>query len=73
MNNGSTTTSVNFPEVELPMLHHKHRRLLHFHKNVPGVLSKMHGTIAELGVNVSAQYLQTNTSHGAARAGRPDG
>lgn len=89
MNNGSTTSSVNCPEVELPILHHKHRcagpaprhalapmlasltpapdcsRLLHFHKNVPGVLSKMHGLIAELGVNVSAQFLQTDVRHGA--------
>jgi D-3-phosphoglycerate dehydrogenase len=37
----------------------RHHRILHFHRNVPGVLSKMHGAIAELGVNINAEHLQT--------------
>ena len=36
--NGTTITSVNFPEVALPSHPDKHR-LLHIHENVPGVLS----------------------------------
>lgn len=60
MNNGSTTTSVNMPEVELPVLHERHHRILHYHRNVPGVLSKMTRIIAEQGVNVAAQVLQSN-------------
>ncbi len=60
MNNGSTTTAVNMPEVELPMLHEKHHRILHIHRNVPGVLRKMHSIIAEMGVNVAAEYLQSD-------------
>ncbi|HVZ93071.1 MAG TPA: phosphoglycerate dehydrogenase [Phycisphaerales bacterium] len=60
MNNGTTSGSVNFPEVELPLLHDGKHRVLHYHHNVPGVLSKLHGMIAELGVNIFAEYLQSN-------------
>ncbi|MFM9956748.1 MAG: phosphoglycerate dehydrogenase [Phycisphaerales bacterium] len=64
MNNGSTAGSVNFPEVDLPVLHAGHHRILHFHKNVPGVLSKLHKLIADLGVNIAAETLQSNPRHG---------
>ncbi len=64
MNNGSTTTAVNLPEVELPQLHPEMHRILHFHRNVPGVLSEMHRIIADLNVNISAEYLQSNASYG---------
>ncbi len=37
--NGTSTSSVNFPEVALPAHPGKHR-LLHIHRNVPGVLSR---------------------------------
>ena len=63
MNNGSTSTAVNVPEVELPMLHTGNHRVLHFHRNVPGVLSKMHRLMADLGVNITAEYLQSNPRH----------
>ncbi|NRD51386.1 phosphoglycerate dehydrogenase, partial [Corallococcus exiguus] len=36
--NGTSTSSVNFPEVALPAHPGKHR-ILHIHRNVPGVLS----------------------------------
>ncbi len=42
----------------------RHHRILHFHRNVPGVLSKVHGVIAGLGVNISAENLQTNSEVG---------
>ncbi len=42
----------------------RRHRILHFHKNVPGVLSKMHTIIAKLGGNISAEYLQTNQDIG---------
>jgi D-3-phosphoglycerate dehydrogenase len=72
VNNGSTTGAVNVPEVELPEQAHDYadaegdrpHRILHFHRNVPGVLGKMHALIAERGVNVSAEYLRTNESIG---------
>jgi len=42
----------------------RRHRILHFHRNVPGVLSKMHGAIAEIGANIAAEYLQTNADIG---------
>ncbi|MBL8745590.1 MAG: phosphoglycerate dehydrogenase [Phycisphaerae bacterium] len=63
MNNGSTSTAVNVPEVELPMLHKGNHRILHVHRNVPGVLSKLHRLMADLGVNITAEYLQSNPKH----------
>lgn len=52
------------PAPEAPVADRRHHRILHFHRNVPGVLSKMHGLIAELGVNIIAEYLQTNRDVG---------
>lgn len=57
MNNGTTATAVNVPNVQLPRVHADDHRILHFHHNVPGVLSKLHTTIAEMGVNISAEHL----------------
>jgi D-3-phosphoglycerate dehydrogenase len=56
--NGSTTGSVNFPEVELPFVRDSHR-ILNIHRNVPGVLSAINSIIAEMGGNIRAQYLET--------------
>ncbi|MHC4975767.1 MAG: phosphoglycerate dehydrogenase [Planctomycetota bacterium] len=64
MNNGSTTTSLNMPEVDLPVLHEDKHRVLHYHANTPGVLSRLHGLISELGINIHSEYLQTTHSHG---------
>lgn len=61
--NGSTVTSVNFPEVALPSQAGKHR-LLHIHKNVPGVLSEINQVFSTKGLNIAAQYLQTNAEIG---------
>ncbi len=56
--NGSTMTSVNFPEVALPP-HPTCHRILHVHRNVPGVMAAVNGIFSDLGVNVDAQFLQT--------------
>ncbi|WP_136254789.1 phosphoglycerate dehydrogenase [Onishia niordana] len=61
--NGTTITSVNFPEVALPAHPDKHR-LLHIHENVPGVLSEINRVLSEDGINISGQYLQTNEEVG---------
>ncbi|WP_447927310.1 MULTISPECIES: phosphoglycerate dehydrogenase [unclassified Vreelandella] len=61
--NGTTITSVNFPEVALPAHPDKHR-LLHIHDNVPGVLSQINRVLSENGINISGQYLQTNEKVG---------
>ncbi len=61
--NGTSITAVNFPEVALPKLDGKHR-ILHIHQNVPGVLSLINSILSDNGINISAQYLQTNESVG---------
>ena len=63
INNGSTTGSVNFPEVQLPLLKGSHR-LLHVHKNVPGILAKLNNIFAKYNVNITGQYLKTNEQIG---------
>lgn len=60
---GSTLSAVNFPEVAVPLLADKHR-LLHIHKNMPGVLSAINRIFAENGINISAQSLMTNDAIG---------
>jgi len=61
--NGTSITSVNFPEVALPAHPGKHR-ILHIHHNIPGVLSAINQVFAENKINVAAQYLQTNEKVG---------
>ncbi len=62
-NNGSTLGSVNFPEVSLPEHPGKHR-LLHIHRNQPGVLSAINAVFSEQQINIAGQYLQTNPQIG---------
>ncbi|CAN0344056.1 unnamed protein product [Discosporangium mesarthrocarpum] len=61
--NGSSFTAVNFPEVTLPA-HPDNHRLLHIHKNVPGVLSEINRIFSDTGINIASQYLQTNAEVG---------
>jgi len=62
-NNGSTLTAVNFPQVTLPEHPGKHR-LLHIHRNQPGVLSNINGVFSRHGSNIAGQYLQTDAAIG---------
>ena len=55
---GMTLSAVNFPEIALPLTEGQHR-LLHIHKNVPGVLSKINTLFAEQGINIAGQSLMT--------------
>lgn len=55
---GSTTGAVNFPSVEVPVVHGSHR-VLNCHRNVPGVLRAINEIVAELGVNIQRQTLAT--------------
>jgi D-3-phosphoglycerate dehydrogenase len=61
--NGSTLSAVNFPEVSLPE-HTGRSRLLHIHENRPGVLTQINQAFADQGINIAAQYLQTNENIG---------
>ena len=58
-NNGSTVGAVNFPEVSLPE-HPGKRRLLHIHRNQPGVLSAINGVFSGERINIAAEYLNTD-------------
>ena len=64
-NNGSTMTAVNFPEVSLPEHRGKHR-LLHTHRNVPGMLAALNAVLAEAKINIASQYLETSSRVGYA-------
>ncbi|MCB5184942.1 phosphoglycerate dehydrogenase [Methylobacillus gramineus] len=55
---GSTITAVNFPEVAIPQQTGTHR-LLHIHRNVPGVLSAVNSLFARNNINISAQSMMT--------------
>ena len=61
--NGTSTSSVNFPEVALPAHPGKHR-LLHIHRNVPGVLSEINRVFSDNQINISSQFLQTSDTVG---------
>ncbi|EKO4006177.1 phosphoglycerate dehydrogenase [Vibrio fluvialis] len=61
--NGSTLSSVNFPEVSLPE-HRNTSRLLHIHENRPGILTQINTIFAQDGINIAAQYLQTSADIG---------
>lgn len=61
--NGSTQTSVNFPEVALPS-HPNMHRLLHIHENVPGVMTQINQVFSASDINIRSQYLQTNDKIG---------
>ncbi|MDP2149256.1 MAG: phosphoglycerate dehydrogenase [Parvibaculum sp.] len=61
--NGTSTSSVNFPEVALPA-HPGQHRLLHIHRNVPGVLSGINQVFTDNHINIAAQYLQTREDLG---------
>ena len=60
---GSTTLNVNLPTLNLPERPGQ-RRLIHFHQNVPGVLARMNGILAEHGVNIEGQALDTAATTG---------
>lgn len=63
INTGSTTNSVNFPNITLPSLSQAHR-FIHIHKNEPGVLADINNVLADHGINIGGQYLKTNDGIG---------
>ena len=58
INTGSTFNSVNFPNVQLPLLKNAHR-LMHIHHNKPGVLAQISNVLAKHHINVVGQHLKT--------------
>jgi D-3-phosphoglycerate dehydrogenase len=61
--NGSTLSAVNFPEATLPE-HPDSHRLLHIHRNMPGMLSRINDIFSRENINIDGQYLQTNANIG---------
>ncbi|HEY4541324.1 MAG TPA: phosphoglycerate dehydrogenase, partial [Noviherbaspirillum sp.] len=60
---GTTRFSVNFPEI--PHLDKQtESRVLHVHRNEPGVIARMNADFAEAGLNIVAQHLQTRGNVG---------
>src|ERR1700742_610520 len=60
---GMTLGSHTVPPLLLPHQEGTHR-ILHIHKNVPGVLSEINLTLSQHGINILAQYLKTNDEIG---------
>jgi D-3-phosphoglycerate dehydrogenase len=60
---GISTGSHSIPELALPPQEGTHR-ILHIHKNVPGVLSSINNSLASKNINILAQYLKTNDNIG---------
>ena len=60
---GATIGAVNFVEVSLQANSSK-QRFLHIHKNVPGVLREVNNFFTSRGINISAEYLQTEPDIG---------
>ena len=63
INTGSTSNSVNFPNIVLPTLQNAHR-FIHIHLNEPGVLAEINQILANHSLNIVGQYLKTNEKIG---------
>ena len=60
---GSTIGAVNFVGIALQPNCSK-QRFLHIHRNVPGVLKELNAYFSTKGINISAEYLQTDSDIG---------
>jgi D-3-phosphoglycerate dehydrogenase / 2-oxoglutarate reductase len=60
---GTTSLSVNLPGIALPVVSGTYR-LVHLHRNVPGVLASINRVLADHGVNVEGQLLRTKDEFG---------
>ncbi|MFC5285349.1 HAD-IB family phosphatase [Pedobacter alpinus] len=63
INTGTTFRSSNFPNLQLPKIAESHR-LVHIHKNVPGIMSKITKVLAKHNINIVGQFLMTNPQIG---------
>jgi D-3-phosphoglycerate dehydrogenase len=60
---GASTGSHTVPEISLPPQEGTHR-ILHIHRNVPGVLSEINTELSRHRINIVGQYLKTNDAIG---------
>jgi len=63
INNGTSYGSVNFPNVQLQSVKSAHR-LIHTHKNVPGMLAQINQILTKHNCNIIGQTLKTNEEIG---------
>ncbi|MCJ8211879.1 HAD-IB family phosphatase [Mucilaginibacter sp. RS28] len=63
MNEGKTHMSCNFPDLQPPRVNNAHR-LIHIHKNRPGILAKINDVFAQHNINISGEFLVTNPQIG---------
>ncbi|NAY90654.1 phosphoglycerate dehydrogenase [Muricauda sp. JGD-17] len=63
INSGNTVDAVNFPNIRLPKQNKAHR-FLHIHKNVPGIMAKINEVLAKYEMNITGQYLSTDSEVG---------
>ena len=63
INTGNTSSSVNFPKLALPEQSESHR-LIHIHKNEPGVMLEINKIISNYDINIKGQYLKTKGNIG---------
>lgn len=63
INSGNTVDAVNFPNIRLPRQENSHR-FLHIHKNVPGIMANINKVVAKYDLNLTGQYLATDSSVG---------
>ncbi|HKK77400.1 MAG TPA: phosphoglycerate dehydrogenase [Saprospiraceae bacterium] len=63
INTGSTSQSVNMPQVQLSEVKEAHR-VLHIHRNVPNVLASINNILSQNDVNIIGQSLKTNEELG---------
>ncbi|RYE17467.1 MAG: phosphoserine phosphatase, partial [Sphingobacteriaceae bacterium] len=55
--------STNFPNLQLPKIGNAHR-LIHIHKNVPGIMAQINGLFARHEINITGQFLMTREEIG---------
>jgi D-3-phosphoglycerate dehydrogenase len=58
LQSGATSLSINLPQLALPEVI-GHHRIVHIHRNTPGVLAAINSRLASGGVNIDYQYLGT--------------
>ena len=63
LNRGDTTFSVNLPNVQLSEVSGGHR-ILHIHRNQPGVMAELNRELASAGLNILGQHLKTDERTG---------
>ena len=60
---GISAGSHTVPGVSLPSQAGTHR-ILHIHRNVPGILGQINSRLSKVGINITGQYLKTNDEIG---------